>query len=265
MLTWTPSPFWLDRFCRLVLALYFGAAGFAVLLSKSASGDAGEPWLPLGSSARSGVYAAVALALAVLLIAGVRVSMAAIAAAAFLYAIALDQLSTNPLYNTMNHLLPMLALALTLVWRNDTAQLRWRREQVVELFCRLFLGTIFLLQGLRAFTGAGVVEFARRVYVAPLAESWVPETLLWMAGVTNPFVQVITGTFLLVGLWTRGASFVVLAFLVTIFFGHLLADPFDSGPGVHAHAGANFALAAVVFALSERSQTLSEPRNPRAA
>ncbi|HYO77868.1 MAG TPA: DoxX family protein, partial [Thermoanaerobaculia bacterium] len=99
--------------------------------------------------------------------------------------------------------------------------------------------------------------FARKVYVDPLASSWVPEPLLWTAGVTNPIIQISMGVLLILGLRTRFAASVVGAFLVTIFFGHLLADPFDRGDSPHAYAMANFLIAIVVLWLQPRGDRFS--------
>jgi hypothetical protein len=47
------------------------------------------------------------------------------------------------------------------------------------------------------------------------------------------------------------------SFLVTIFFGHLLKDPFDRGVSPHAYAMANFLIAIVVLWLHPRGDRFS--------
>jgi uncharacterized membrane protein YphA (DoxX/SURF4 family) len=97
----------------------------------------------------------------------------------------------------------------------------------------------------------------RKIYVEPLAGSWVPEPLLWGAGLTNPILQIATGVLLILGLRTRFAATVMAAFLVSIFFGHLLLDPFDRGESPHASAMANFLIAIVVLWLHPRGDRFS--------
>ena len=86
---------------------------------------------------------------------------------------------------------------------------------------------------------------------------------LAMAGVpmpsrlSNPVIQFAGGILLLLGLWTRLTAAVVGVFLVTIFFGHLLADPFDRGASVHAYAMANFLAAVAILWLQPRGNRLS--------
>jgi hypothetical protein len=46
-------------------------------------------------------------------------------------------------------------------------------------------------------------------------------------------------------------------FLLTIFFGHLLADPFDRGASVHAYAMANFLAAVAILWLQPRGDRFS--------
>ena len=250
MLVIDRTRFWLAIFCRVVLGLYFGAAGAAII--SGIRPPAAQAWVPLhGAGVRPMVYAVTLVVLSLALFVGYKARSVATASAAILYVILLDRVSADPLHNTMNHLLPLLVLALTILWCTEDAARTWTARRLTVLFCRLILGTIFFFQGLRPFTGAGVADFARRVYVQPLSDSWVPEQLLWLAGTANPFVQVSTGALLLIGVWTRAASFVVLSFLLSIFFGHLLANPFDPGAGAHAYAGANFAMAAVVYGLGE--------------
>ena len=56
---------------------------------------------------------------------------------------------------------------------------------------------------------------------------------------------------------TRLTAAVVGVFLVTIFFGHLLADPFDRGASVHAYAMANFFAAVAILWLQPRGDRFS--------
>ncbi|HEY0156759.1 MAG TPA: tetratricopeptide repeat protein [Thermoanaerobaculia bacterium] len=244
-------------FVRVSLALYLGAAGLALLTGNTGT----EPvWLPLDTfSPIASVLGVFCVAAAALLLVGRTTTAAAIATAAMLTAVLVAWLLVNPLHNTMNHLMPFMAATLvTLAFTPGGRRLdETTRASLVLLFARLFVGSIFVAQGTRSVVKAGLVGFARKLYVAPLADSWVPEPLLWVAGVTNPVIQIGTGILLILGLRTRFAAALMAAFLVSIFFGHLLMDPFDRGDSVHAYAMANFLIAIVVLWLHPRGDRFS--------
>ncbi|HYO78570.1 MAG TPA: tetratricopeptide repeat protein, partial [Thermoanaerobaculia bacterium] len=243
---------------RLSLALYLASAGLALV-----TGNIGGPdpaWLPTATFGPAAPLLGVLFLVAgALLFVGVATTITSIVVAALLIVILVAWLMANPLHNTMNHLMPFMAAALVTFaaardrFRFDEAT----RASLVVLFARLFLGSIFIAQGTRSMMKRGLVGFARKVYVEPLAGSWVPEPLLWVAGLTNPIIQVTTGILLLLGLRTRFAATVMGAFLVSIFFGHLLSDPFDRGDSPHAYAMANFLIAVVILWLHSRGDRFS--------
>ncbi|HEY0140370.1 MAG TPA: DoxX family protein [Thermoanaerobaculia bacterium] len=244
-------------FVRISLALYLGAAGLALLTGNTGT----EPvWLPLDTfSAVAPAVGIFCLAAAALLLIGWATTAAATATATLLIVVLVAWLMVNPLHNTMHHLMPFMAATLvTLAFARDRFGFaETTRASLVLLFTRLFVGSIFVAQGTRSVVKAGLVGFARKLYVEPLAGSWVPEPLLWAAGVTNPVIQIATGVLLIVGLRTRFAAAVMAAFLVSIFFGHLLMDPFDRGASPHAYAMANFLIAIVVLWLHPRGDRFS--------
>lgn len=248
-------------FVRVSLALYLGAAGLALLTGNTGT----EPvWLPLETfSPLAPVLGIFCVAAATLLLVGWATTAAATATAVLLIVVLAAWLVVNPLHNTMNHLMPFMAATLvTLAFargrRGPGATMdETTRVSLVLLFTRLFLGSIFLAQGTRSVVKSGLVRFARKLYVEPLADSWIPEPLLWAAGLTNPVIQIATGVLLILGLRTRFAATVMAAFLVSIFFGHLLMDPFDRGDNTHAYAMANFLIAIVALWLHPRGDRFS--------
>lgn len=244
-------------FVRVSLALYLGAAGLALLTGNTGT----EPvWLPLDTfSPIAPVLGIFFVAAAMLLLIGWATTVAATATAALLIVVLVAWLMVNPFHNTMNHLMPFMAATLvTLAFARDRRGLdETTRVSLVLLFARLFLGSIFFAQGVRSVTGPGLTTFARKLYVEPFAGSWVPDPLLWGAGLTNPIIQIVTGVLLIAGLRTRFAATVMAAFLISIFFGHLLEDPFDRGEGPHAYVMANFLIAIVVLWLHPRGDRFS--------
>ena len=71
----------------------------------------------------------------------------------------------------------------------------------------------------------GPGQHALRLFVEPYADTFLPAWSLWATGTVVPFVELVAGALLLVGLWTRPALLALGGVLVLVTFGHLLADP----------------------------------------
>jgi uncharacterized membrane protein YphA (DoxX/SURF4 family) len=93
------------------------------------------------------------------------------------------------------------------------------------LFGRLILGFIFFMAGAWKVFSLGPLEHARRLFVEPYARTFLPTWSLWATGTTVPFVELIAGALLLIGLRTRQALLALGAVLVLVTFGHLLTEP----------------------------------------
>ncbi len=174
----------------------------------------------------------------------------------------------DPFYNTLHNSVPiflMAASAWSLAEENDRYGLeRWvklagvtwrrRRDSWISLFVRLFVGLIAFRQGVaNLLVEGGPVAFAERLYVTPFA-GHLPEPLLWLAGISNPILMTACGAAICLGLFTRFAAGLYLAFLVQIVFGHLVGDPYQSSGGLTAYGLNNFAFAAFVYLRSARGQ-----------
>ena len=104
---------------------------------------------------------------------------------------------------------------------NATAQSRaWG-----VLFARLVLGLVFFQGALWRVFDLGPLEHARRFFVEPYSESFLPEWSLWLAGTAIPFVELAGGALVLLGLWRLPALVLLGGVLVTVTFGHLVAEP----------------------------------------
>jgi uncharacterized membrane protein YphA (DoxX/SURF4 family) len=217
------------------------------------------------------VYAAVLVAAGALTAVGLYTRWAATAVALAIIAALVEWLAVDHLHNTMNHLLPLFIECAVIILLCEHGR-RWSLDGIrggapsgddvmaaslVVGLARVFLGVIFIAQGWTDLFEVGPVDFAREVYVAPLADSWVPAPLLWAAGILNPPVQLVFGLLLAAGLFTRQAAIVVGLFLVQILVGHVLNDPFDRGPDVHSYALGNLTLALAVLALAPRGNRFS--------
>jgi uncharacterized membrane protein YphA (DoxX/SURF4 family) len=113
------------------------------------------------------------------------------------------------------------------------------------LFARLLLGLMFFGGALWRVFGIGPVGHARRFFVEPYADSVLPIWSLWMAGTAVPFVELIGGALVLLGLFRVAGLVAVGGVLVLVTVGHLLAEPLYA---FNAHVFPRIVL--VVFLLS---------------
>src|ERR1044071_4000856 len=92
------------------------------------------------------------------------------------------------------------------------------------LFARLVLGLIFFMAGVMKVFQLGPLNHARK-YFLPFADTFLPVWSLWATGVVIPFVELIAGALVILGLRVR-ESLVALGFVLAIVtFGHLLKEP----------------------------------------
>src|SRR2546423_7684555 len=92
------------------------------------------------------------------------------------------------------------------------------------LFARLVLGLIFFMAGVWKVFQLGPLEHARK-YFLPYSDTFLPVWSLWAAGVIIPFVELLAGALLILGLRTREALIALGFVLVIVTFGHLLKEP----------------------------------------
>lgn len=104
---------------------------------------------------------------------------------------------------------------------------------------RLHLGLLFFMPGIHRVFQLGPLGHARRFFVEPYADSVLPTWSLWLVGTTVPFVELVAGGLLLIGLWRKGALVILGIELAVITFGHLLAEPFWA---MHSHVFPRLAL-----------------------
>ncbi len=99
-----------------------------------------------------------------------------------------------------------------------------RQRSWALLFPRLILGLIFFMAGFWKVFQLGPLEHARK-YFLPFADTFLPVWSLWLVGVTIPFVELLGGALLLIGLRVRDALIALGGVLVIVTFGHLLREP----------------------------------------
>ena len=91
-------------------------------------------------------------------------------------------------------------------------------------FAREVLGFIFFMAGVYKVFQLGPLNHARK-YFLPFADTFLPVWSLWATGVVIPFVELIAGALLLIGLRIREALVSLGFVLIIVTFGHLLKEP----------------------------------------
>jgi uncharacterized membrane protein YphA (DoxX/SURF4 family) len=91
-------------------------------------------------------------------------------------------------------------------------------------FAREILGLIFFMAGVFKVFQLGPLNHARK-YFLPFADTFLPVWSLWATGVAIPFIELVAGALLIVGLRVRAALITLGFVLITVTFGHLLHEP----------------------------------------
>jgi len=121
------------------------------------------------------------------------------------------------------------------------------------LFARLVLGLIFFMAGVYKVFQLGPLEHARK-YFLPYADTFLPIWSLWATGVVIPFVELVAGGLVVLGLRTREALVSLGFVLVIVTFGHLLKEPLYE---FHTHVIPRLALLLFIFLLPREDDRLS--------
>jgi len=121
------------------------------------------------------------------------------------------------------------------------------------LFARLVLGLIFFMAGVWKVFQLGPLNHARK-YFQPFADTFLPVWSLWATGVVIPFVELIAGALVILGLRTREALIALGFVLAIVTFGHLLKEPLYE---FHTHMIPRLALLLFVFMLPREDNRFS--------
>ncbi len=117
-------------------------------------------------------------------------------------------------------------------------------QKWVALFARWLLGLIFLMAGVYKVFSMTPMGHAELFFIEWFKETWIPVWMLWPLGVTIPFVELVAGAMLCLGLRVRDASIALGTILVIVTYGHLLREPlFDTT----SHIFPRFILLAIVL------------------
>src|SRR6266851_4119583 len=121
------------------------------------------------------------------------------------------------------------------------------------LFARLVVGLIFFMAGVWKVFQLGPLEHARK-YFLPFADTFLPVWSLWAVGVVIPFVELIAGGLVILGLRTREALIALGFVLAIVTFGHLLKEPLYE---FHTHVIPRLALLLFILLLPREDDRFS--------
>ena len=99
----------------------------------------------------------------------------------------------------------------------------------------------------------GPLQHARK-YFLPFADTFLPVWSLWFVGVIIPFVELIAGALVILGLRTREALISLGFVLAIVTFGHLLKEPLYE---FHTHVIPRLALLLFILVLPRRDDRFS--------
>jgi uncharacterized membrane protein YphA (DoxX/SURF4 family) len=122
------------------------------------------------------------------------------------------------------------------------------------LFARLVLGFIFFMAGVWKVFTLGTLVHANQLFVEPYAHTFLPLWALWATGAVVPWVELVAGLLLLLGLKTRAALLALGGVLVLVTFGHLLLEPLYE---FHTHVIPRIALLLFVQVMPRSEDTFS--------
>jgi len=121
------------------------------------------------------------------------------------------------------------------------------------LFARLVLGLIFFMAGVMKVFQLGPLNHARK-YFLPFADTFLPVWSLWAMGVIIPFVELIAGAMVILGLRVREALVALGLVLAVVTFGHLLKEPLYE---FHTHVIPRLALLLFILLLPRSNDYFS--------
>ena len=121
------------------------------------------------------------------------------------------------------------------------------------LFTRLVLGLIFFMAGEWKVFQLGPIEHVKMFFL-PYSDTFLPVWSLWAVGFTIPFVELIAGGMVIIGLRTREALVALGFVLAIVTFGHLLKEPLYE---FHTHVIPRLALLLFVLLLPREADRFS--------
>ncbi len=99
-------------------------------------------------------------------------------------------------------------------------------QGTVSFFVRISLSLFVGMIGYQKVFIIGAYNHANKFFIEGFKDHWIPEWLLWALGYCIPFVELLCGIMLLIGVFVRFNAIVVGLLLLIVAYGHLLQDAF---------------------------------------
>jgi len=128
-----------------------------------------------------------------------------------------------------------------------------RSRNLAVFFAREVLGFIFFMAGVYKVFQLGPLGHARK-YFLPFSDTFLPVWSLWATGVTIPFIELLAGGLLIIGLRIREALLGLGVVLIIVTFGHLLREPLYP---FHEHVIPRLALLLFVLIMPSEDDRIS--------
>lgn len=192
-----------------------------------------------------------------------------------LFAKPANQAFSGPFYNSFHHSVPFIGFAIVLLYalstkkdfsidkflKNENELSSKTKDEIVFFIARIFIGVLFFAQGLELLTGeAALMSFAENVYVKSYDTTFIPAFLLWFMGLSNPWILCICGALLILGVKTKWTACLLSFFMVSIVFGHLFDDPFETSGSISMYGFNNLAFVLLVLWLENGQNKYSIDR-----
>lgn len=131
----------------------------------------------------------------------------------------------------------------------ESEERKSKEYSVIGFLLRLPIGVLFLFAGLNKFVG-GYGNFVRWILQEMTEKTWLPKVLLYPYAYVLPFVEVVVGFLLILGLLTRPVLVVTALLLTSLMFGKVLAQDHVTVAG-----NANYVLITVIaYYFSQRNR-----------
>jgi len=95
-----------------------------------------------------------------------------------------------------------------------------------SFFSRLSLGVFIGMIGVQKVFVISPSVHANNFFIEGFKDHWIPEWLLLALGYSIPFVELMCGFLIFIGLWVRFSTVIIGFLLVVVAYGHMLQDAF---------------------------------------
>ncbi|QBR82913.1 hypothetical protein E3983_00180 [Legionella israelensis] len=90
---------------------------------------------------------------------------------------------------------------------------------------RFILGISFFNAAIWKIFILSPTQHAQQFFLIPFQATWIPEPLLWLLGMTIPFIELAIGILLCLGLRSKETAFLTGLLLILTTYGHSLLEP----------------------------------------